>query len=228
MLLVFRNGIVFLAANKNLMKKTLFISIALLITLFASAQTFEGLLVYTNTYKSKTPNVTDAQFTSMLGSTQDYYIKGGNYKSVVNGTFLQSQLYVNKENRLYTKVSNNEALLWNDGALNDAEIIKVESNKGVITVLGYLCDELIFTTKTGIEKYYFTAAIAIDPQLYANHKYGNWYDLISRSKSLPLKTIVENDNFILESTATAMKAMKIEDSFFALPSDAKIEKSPGK
>jgi hypothetical protein len=210
------------------MKKTLFISIALLITLFASAQTFEGLIVYSNTYKSKTANVTDAQFTSMLGSTQDYYIKGGSYKSVVNGTFLQSQVYVNKENRLYTKVSNNEALLWNDGASNDAEIIKVESNKGVLTVLGYLCDELIFTTKTGTEKYYFNTAVSADPQQYAKHKYGNWYDLISRTKSLPLKTIVENDNFILESTATEMKTMKIEDSFFALPANAKFEKSPGR
>lgn len=210
------------------MIKTLFISIGLLIACCTSAQSFEGLIVYTNSYKSKTANVTDAQFTSMLGGTQDYYIKGGSYKSVVNGTFLQSQLYVNKENRLYTKVSNNEALLWNDGASNDAEIIKVESNKGVLTVLGYLCDELIFTTKTGTEKYYFNAAITIDPQLYANHKYGNWYDVVSRSKSLPLKTIVENDNFILESTATGIKVMKIEDAFFALPANAKIAKSPGR
>ncbi|MEI9910986.1 MAG: hypothetical protein WDO71_15730 [Bacteroidota bacterium] len=57
----------------------------LLATLFAITsfgQTFEGKIVYTNSYKSKMPNVTDEQFTTMMGSSQEYFIKNGDYKSV--------------------------------------------------------------------------------------------------------------------------------------------------
>src|ERR1041385_6430879 len=92
-------------------------------------QTFEGKIVYTNQYKSKLANVTDQQFSAMIGNTQEYFIKGGNYKSVANGTFLQWLLYVNKDNKLYTKAVASASILWNDGALNTDEVIKTEINK---------------------------------------------------------------------------------------------------
>lgn len=109
------------------------IFIFLLVTLFAITsfgQTFEGKIVYKNTYRSKIPNVTDEQFTTMMGSVQEYFIKNGNYKSVANGSFFQWQLYVNKENKLYSKMANSEILLWNDGAANSDKVLKAEVNKG--------------------------------------------------------------------------------------------------
>ena len=36
--------------------------------------------------------MTDQQWLSMMGGTQEYYIKGGNYKSVTNGTLMQWQI----------------------------------------------------------------------------------------------------------------------------------------
>ena len=57
------------------MKKAL----ASLLTIFASltifGQTFEGAIIYQNTYTSKLANLTDQQLLSMLGLKQDYYIK---------------------------------------------------------------------------------------------------------------------------------------------------------
>ena len=32
------------------------------------------------------PNVTDKQFTTMMGWTQEFFIKNGDYKSVANGS----------------------------------------------------------------------------------------------------------------------------------------------
>ena len=80
-------------------------------------QTFEGKVVYENKYKSKIPNLTDDQFTTMMGTVQEYLIKGGNYKSTMNGTFFLWQLYINKDNKLYTKMSNSPSILWNDGSV---------------------------------------------------------------------------------------------------------------
>jgi len=201
----------------------------LLATLFAVTsfgQDFEGKIVYRNSIKSKLPNVSDEQFTSMLGSKQEYFIKGGDYKSVTNGSFVQWQLYINKDNKLYNKMANSEALLWNDGAVNTDEVLKSELNKDATEILGYKCDELVLTCKSGVQKYYFNSKLSLDPTQFINHKYGNWYEFVSRTKSLPLKSIVDNSQFTLESIATEVEPMKLVKTLFELPENTKTLKSP--
>lgn len=123
-------------------------------SLFASAQNFEGKIVYHNTYTSKSPRVKDEQLNSMMGTRQDYYVKGGNYKSEMNGTLVLWQLYINKDNKLYDKLASSPTVLWNSGDVNNDEVISSEIHKGTTTILGYLCDELVLTCKSGIQKYY--------------------------------------------------------------------------
>lgn len=201
----------------------------MLATIFAITsvgQTFEGEIIYKNTYKSKIPSVTDEQLTTMMGTTQEYFIRNGDYKSITNGSFFQWQLYVNKDNKLYNKMSNSETLIWNNGATNPDEILKAEINKGVAEILGYKCDELILTCKSGIQKYYFNSKISANTKLFVNHKFGNWYDVLSRSNSLPLKSIVDNGQFTMESVAIEVKERKLVKAFFDLPADVKTIKSP--
>ena len=208
------------------MTKTITFLLTTLFTITSFGQTFQGKIVYKNTYKSKIPNVTDEQFTTMMGSTQEYFIKNGDYKSVGNGSFFQWQLYVNKDNKLYTKMANSETLLWNDGATNPDEILNAEVNKGVTEILGYKCDELVLTCKSGIQKYYFNTKLSVDTKLFVNHKFGNWYDFLLKSNSLQLKSIVDNAQFTLESVAIEVKEMKLEKTLFELPADSKTMKSP--
>lgn len=189
-------------------------------------QTFEGKITYQNSYTSKLPNVQDQQFNSMMGTTQEYIIKGGDYKSSSNGTLVQWQLYINKDNKLYNKMSNSETIFWNDGNTNPDSIISVEINKGVTEILGYKCDEVVLTCKSGLQKYYFNQKIAVDISLFKNHLYGNWYDFLKVSKSLPLKSIIETQQFTLVSEATDIKEMKLDDKEFQLPENAKTAKSP--
>jgi hypothetical protein len=197
--------------------KTLLFLLAFVYTITSFAQNFEGKITYKNKYKSKMPNVTDAQLTSMMGGKYEYFIKNGDYKSTTNGLMLQWQLYVNKDNKLYNKMASTETLTWYDGAVNKDSILKVELHEGVTEILGYKCDELIFTCVSGIQKYYFSKKIAVDPKLYAHHKFMNWYEYISRSNALPLKAIVDNAQFTWESVASEVQEVKLEESFFALP-----------
>lgn len=208
------------------MKKFLTIALTLLTVSTVFGQTFEGKITYHNSFKSKMPNMKDEQFNSMMGSEQEYYIKAGNYKSVSNGTFSKWQLYINKDNKLYAKMSNSETILWNDGAANTDSVIKVELNKGVTVILGYSCDELILTCKSGTQKYYFNSRLGVDTKLYVNHKYGNWYDYLKRANSLPLKMIIDNQQFTLECVATEVQPMKLDDKAFKLPENVKTGKSP--
>lgn len=208
------------------MIKIIAFAITAFLSLVSYGQHFEGKIVYKNSYTSKTPGVTDEQFNSMLGSVQEYYFKDGDYKSVFNGSMLESQLYLSKDNKLYSKMSNAEEFLWNDGAVNPDEVLKSALNKGVIDILGYTCDELILTCKSGTQKYYFNSKLSVNTEMFKNHKLGNFYEVLSRTNSMPLKVVMETEQFAVESIATEIISTKLEKSFFELPANAKTIKSP--
>lgn len=191
-------------------------------------QSFEGKITYQNTWKSKIPNMPDEQLSVMMGKTQEYVIKQGNYRSTLDGNFMNWQLYINKDNKLYSKISNSPSIFYNDATINPDEVLKAEIDKNVIDILGFKCDELILTCKTGIQKFYFTSnpKFKIDASLFANHKFGNWYETLSRTNSIPLKMVVDSPQFTIESIATNVSSEKLDDALFQLPPDAKIEKSP--
>lgn len=208
------------------MKKALWLSLLLFISTILFAQSFEGKIVYRNSFKSKTQGVTDEQFNSMMGTIHEYFIKGGNYKTISNGSFMQWQQYINSDNKLYTKMANSEAAFWNDGSVNADEVLKVEINKGVADVLGYRCDEIILTCKSGVQKYYYSSQFSVDVSAFEKHKFGNWYDFISRSKSLPLKFLVESQQFSFEGVAVEIKPMQLDKDMFVLPANIQTTKSP--
>lgn len=204
--------------------------LALIFTIFSSipvfGQTFEGKIFYSSTYKSNNPQMSDQQLASMMGSSQEYLIKGGDYKSMSNGTLVQWQLYRKSDNKLYTKMSNSESALWIDTSIQGDEVLKAEVNKEVIEILGYKCDELILTCKSGIQKYYFNRDLSVNTTLFTSHKFGNWFDYLSKSNSLPLKSVIETAQFTMESVATEVKAMKLDSDSFEIPEGLKTEKSP--
>nr|WP_288833671.1 hypothetical protein [uncultured Flavobacterium sp.] len=207
------------------MKKLLTIVMTIL-TATVFGQNFQGQIVYQNTYTSKLPNVTSEQFSTMMGSTQNYIIKDGDYKSSTNGTMFQWQLYINKDNKLYNKMSNSETVFWNDGATNPDGILKIEVNKGVTEVLGHECDEIVLTCKNGIQKYYFNSKISVEPSFFTGHLFGNWYDYLKVAKALPLKMVIENAQFTMTSIATEIKEMKLDAKEFQLSENTKTAKSP--
>lgn len=209
------------------MKKQLTLTLLLFVaTLHLHAQLFEGEITYKMTYKSKLPNVTDEQFGAMMGSEMTYSIKKGDYRNSFNGNFMQYQLYVNKDNKLYNKFSNSETLFWKDCSADADVIINRDLKKNTLDILGYRCDELTLTIKNGTQKYYYNATLGIDAKLYENHKYTNWYDFVSISHAVPLKFYVENAQFILEGIATSIKPMNIDSKTFALPVGIETAKSP--
>lgn len=192
------------------------------LTCEATGQTFEGKIVYQNTYKSKLSGVTNDQLAVSMGSKQDYFIKEGNYKSISNGASWFWQIYIGRENRLYNKIGNSDVILWMDGASRSDQIVETKVNREVMEVLGYKCDEAVFTLKNGSEKYYFNSKLSVDPSLYSKHLYGNWYDYLKLAKAVPLKMVVETPEFVMTSTAIEIKPMKVAETEFQLPKDAKI------
>ena len=208
------------------MKNTLFLLCIFISTLKTFAQNFEGKIVYSNIYKSKTAGLSNEQLTSMMGNTNIYYIKNGNYKSETNGSFAQWQLYVNSENKLYSKLANSEAILWNDGSNNIDQVLSSEIHKNATVILGYTCDELILKCKSGEQQYYYTSKLPVNAQLYEKHLFGNWYFYLKIAGAIPLKMIINNPQLTIESIATKVEKDALPDNFFLLPANVKTIKNP--
>lgn len=208
------------------MNKFLLIMFFIFTTSIASSQPFEGKIIYVNKYNSKLTDVLDESWSAMYGTTKEFFIKDGNYKSVAEDAIFQWQIYNNKENRLYNKFSNDEKAFWFDCSISKDQVIKAKLNKGVVEILDNTCDELILTCKSGVQKYYFTSTIPADAVKFKNHKYGNWYDYLLKSHALPLKTIIESEKFIVESVAIKVVSLELDDNVFQIPKGVVTEKSP--
>jgi len=186
----------------------------------AKSQNFEGKMVFRIAVKSKIPGLADERLSAMFGSSQDYFIKGGKYKSLSNGQIIAGQIYDPATNKIYNKRPGSDTLYWMDAGKNDDEVTGFEIKKNAETVLGNACDALILTTKTGTTIYYYNNKYKFDKTKYAAHKFGNWSFLAAKAGALPLKTVVENSRFKIVMTATEITPMILTEAMFAIPSNA--------
>lgn len=189
------------------------------------AQSFEGTITYSNVYKSKSSQLKDEQLNSAMGTMQTYYIQGGNYKSTFNGLFIKMQLYNNIENRSYSLTAKSDSLYWEDYSKNKDIATRYEIEKSKETVMGMVCDVIVVFTLKSKTCYYYNKKYSVNPELFTRHQYGNWYYIISKTKALPLKTVYEDEQFVLTSTAVRITPMRIEDNFFEISDKSKTTRA---
>jgi hypothetical protein len=192
----------------------------------ASAQNFEGKIVYKNSFVSRIPQLTDAQLTTLMGDRQEYYILNSDYKSTVNGSYSQMQLFNHQENRIYHKLSSSDTLYWIDAGKENDPVVSHTIERMKENILGYSCDVLTIKTQDGTMTYYFNEKLKIDPVLFKDHRYMNYGFIVSLTKALPLKVIAETKQFRMESVATEVIPQKLEKSFFGIPAGTPTKISP--
>jgi len=198
-----------------------------LLTLLSSgvrSQHFEGKMVFKITVKSKIPGLSDERLNNMLGSSQDYFIKGGKYKSLFNGQMITMRIYDPTTHKIYNKHPNSDTLYWMDAGKNDDKVTGFEIKKNEETILGNPCDALVLTTKKGTTIYYYNNKYGLDKIKFVAHKFMNWSFLATKAGALPLKTTIENKQLRVEMTATEITPMTLTDAMFAIPANAPMKK----
>ena len=208
------------------MNKLITIALILMTARTVSGQPFEGKITYRNSFVSKLPNLKNEEMNLLMGNKQIFYIRGGDYKSVFNGTFENWQLYSNSENKLYSKFGHSDTIFWNHAGINDDTVFTTKLTKDKIKILGYSCDELILMCKSGVQKYYYNSSLRVNSKLYERLIYANWYYFLKRSNAVPLKIVLDSYQFSMESVAIEVKPMKIEDRELRLPANSIVAKSP--
>ena len=198
------------------MRKPVVLLILCLVSLGLHAQFFEGKVIYRNVVTSKMPGLSDSALGVLIGNEETYYLKSGFYKSITNGSGFSMQQYDHRTNRLYFKNPDIDTLYWLDAGKSQDKVLSYETREDAEVILGKSCDALVVQTAAGTTIFYYSPRYKVDAALYSRHTYGGWAFFVGKAGCLPLKTVIDNDKFHLESTATEVLELDLRDSFFEL------------
>jgi hypothetical protein len=193
--------------------------VLLSLSLFAikgSAQSFEGEIIYHNVFKSSIPNLNAEQLCLLIGTEQQYFIRGGNYKSLINSQAINMQVYDAATNRIYSRTPKSDTLYWIDASINNDSLISYEIRKNAATILHYPCDAIIMKVRSGTMTLYYNRALLLEGVRYRRHGYENWAFYAAHTNALPLKIIIESSQLRMERTATEIRPMKLGQDFFTI------------
>ena len=93
------------------------------------------------------------------------------------------------------------------------------------SILGYSCKRITFELNDIKYTYYYSNDIYVDNKLFTEHNFGKWNKIVEITKSIPLKVIVENDIFIMESIAIDVRRGKVNKRLFNLPPNSPMKKA---
>ncbi|MGZ3767097.1 MAG: hypothetical protein ACXVB0_20455 [Mucilaginibacter sp.] len=141
------------------------------------------------------------------------------------GKGMQWGLYIARDKKVYNKEAYTDTVLWNDARVNKDTIYKTELKPNDTTILGYPCDRVTFTCKFGTQVYYFNKGFWVDPALFVDYKFVNYYDYLKIAKSLALKEVFIYEGFTVEITATTIKQGPVDDALFVLPDGALLKEN---
>ena len=136
-------------------------------------------------------------------------------------------MYRGDENKSYSLRAKSDTLYWEDYSLNKVKVISYEIKKRQDTILGVPCPVIIIQSQMSKTYFYYNSKYGINPELFARYNYGNWYYIMSKVKALPLKTIYENEQFIMTRVATEITPLKLEGNVFEIQNKSKVAKRFG-
>jgi hypothetical protein len=187
------------------------------------SQSFEGKIIYKNTFTNLDGRNIGAQLAPYFGYRVEYYINSANYKGVADNHLFY--LYNSASSTYYYFNKNNQSATRYDVTVKSKEQPTVTKLPNKELVAGYKCDMIRIENGKTITTYFFTPAIKVDYKNFLNHEFGAWNTYLKATGgALPLKFILKNleAGYILTNEATEVTRMKLEDKDFQFPSNYTI------
>lgn len=204
--------------------KVYYLFLILFISLNLRSQNFQGKITYTNTFESKIKNMTPEKFARFIGSKQEYFIMEGDYLILSNGELSNVMLYQNKINKIYIKNIYNDTITCFDASIEKTKVVDFKIVDSEEKILNQTCKKITIQLENGTNYiHYFTIKYKLNSTLFKGHSFNHWYFYLDKTNAIPLKTIIENKQFKMTSTAIEINEIRLNDSKFLLPKDAIIK-----
>lgn len=212
------------------MKKSTLLVFALLacspLALQSQSGTFEGEIQYALKFHDNTGTMSDQQAVQLLGTEQAYSIKSRRYRSEMNGLLQATQVYTGGDT-LYSLMKGVNAILFTRVNTNPDSLISYEIKPLGEKIAGYACDLLEIKSRDGLLQYWFSKDVVVNSADFQGHQYGFWkLSLELTGGALPLKSINDTKKMRMEIVAVAVRAGKVDDAQFVLPTGLPLVPSP--
>ena len=107
------------------------------------------------------------------------------------------------------------------------KLISYEIREKAKKINGIICNLLTIESNDGKIDYYYNPKYAVNPTDFSEYEYGFWKFCIEKTKSLPLKSILDYEDSYIEIVALEIKQLKVDDDEFEIPNLPRV-KSPEK
>jgi hypothetical protein len=197
--------------------KKLFLLIFIISTKLFS-QNFQGRVEYETSYQVISEKENEASLKKDLGTKMTLTIKNGFYKEVTNSEYGNLYLYNPQENRLYfTDKVTPKILYYYEGNKEPNTKATYTVIKNAETILGHLCDKLIYQTDSYEIVYFYSKDLKSDPKYVKSFTYLNRNKKLEIMKAICLKQIITTKNFIGTMTAVKITPVEVSDEEFIKP-----------
>lgn len=192
--------------------------LTLILTLFLISS-FEGEIVYVNTYTPSDPEAPVNPSWTELGDTTRFLIKHGRYKMTFNGKKQSTAIYFGEKNLWYFFTNINDTILAMpaDIIARDSYTFDTPQNSDEV-LLGLKCKSVVANSRLGRTTYYYNEEIGIDPSGFLGHNLDGWYHYCTLTRSLPLLVKYEFKGYTQIQRAIALHPRKVDDSEFEIAS----------
>jgi len=178
---------------------------------------FSGLIVYKNSFTTLQGQDISEKLAPYLGAEHHYYISGNNYKTY-NEKKQLIQLYTGATNE-YAYFKDGQLAQKMDAAQPSSTDVKVTLLPQGTTILGYPCKALQLVADGVTTMYYYTPALKVNPEAYAQHQFGDWYTYMKATQgAIMLKYVVTNPKvgYVMTSEATAIRPLPMTTADFTV------------
>ena len=192
---------------------------------FSQQNYFEGIITYHHHYKSTDANFDADQISEALGTRSEFFFKEGNYLQLYNGKFQKYNLYRKTDQKVYSKFATSDTLFWTNATIKSEVITDSSLAPTDETVLSHPCSVLTVKTATpsgeyySTRKYYFSKEVPVKQEWLSEHHYNSMSEIYAKTGAIPLKIIIETDQFIMTMTALKIDRQSLELQYFELEKD---------
>ncbi|MEW6467847.1 MAG: hypothetical protein AB1458_02935 [Bacteroidota bacterium] len=191
------------------MQKIFIAALVIVLCSFSGATNyFEGSITYLVSYESKDPLLSDELLAKTNGDTMRLHFSSEKYIERHNGSLQWYKSYSFADNT--GSIANNFAMKPYDGTkanekLKSIEEVKTES----MSILGRTAHLVRVTADPADDgnehftqrDYYFSNDLFIQPGIFDKCKYDSYDQIYSKTNTLPLKMVFENDAYKVTYTA---------------------------
>lgn len=200
------------------MKKSLLITIALIHSILMYAQDFEGIIVYKTSYQIKDSSYSLESLRSIGGTKTTTYLKNGFYKEISDSKFMSYHLFRYDKKAIFFKHQmDDDTLRVQSIKAKNPGPFRYEVVQNSDTIMGVLCDKLIFWDRNGKKTYYYSKDYSLNPRFYRKFTASHKNKIQKITGAMYLKIKIEFDGFNVIHTAHKIDRQKLPAGTFDLP-----------